>query len=46
VVMGRPQKYSAELRRRAVDKVLERGRKTAEVAAQLESGRRRRCAAG
>jgi transposase len=33
--MGRPQKYSTELRRRAVDEVLERGRKTGEVAAQL-----------
>lgn len=33
--MGRPSKYSDELRRRAVDEVLERGRKIPEVASQL-----------
>jgi transposase-like protein len=33
--MGRPKKYSDELRRRAVDEVLERGRKIPEVADQL-----------
>lgn len=29
--MGRPRKYSDEFRRRAVDEVLERGRKVGEV---------------
>jgi transposase len=33
--MGRPRKYSAELRRRAVDEVLERDRKVPDVAKQL-----------
>ncbi len=33
--MGRPGKYSDELRRRAVDEVLERGRAIPEVASQL-----------
>jgi len=33
--MGRPRKYSDELRRRAIDEVLERGRKVPEVAEQL-----------
>jgi transposase len=33
--MGRPKKHSDELRRRAIDEVLKRGRKVAEVAAQL-----------
>jgi transposase len=33
--MGRPRKYSDELRRRAVDEVLERDRKVPEVAKQL-----------
>jgi transposase len=33
--MARPKKYSDELRRRAVDEVLERGRKIPEVAKQL-----------
>jgi transposase len=33
--MGRPRKYSDELRRRAIDEVLERGRKVPEVAQQL-----------
>lgn len=33
--MARPKKYSDELRRRAIDEVLERGRKVSEVAAQL-----------
>jgi transposase len=33
--MGRPRKYSEELRRRAIEEVLDRGRKVAEVAAQL-----------
>lgn len=33
--MGRPKKYSDELRRRAIDEVLERGRKVPEVAQQL-----------
>jgi len=33
--MGRPSKYSAELRRRAVDEVLVRERKIAEVADSL-----------
>jgi transposase len=36
--MGRPSKYSAELRRRAIDEVLERGRKISEVADQLGIG--------
>lgn len=33
--MGRPRKYSDELRRRAIDEVLERNRKVPEVAKQL-----------
>jgi len=33
--MGRPRKYSDELRRRAVDEVLERDRKVPDVAKQL-----------
>jgi transposase len=33
--MGRPKKYPDEFRRRAVDEVLERGRKIPEVATQL-----------
>ena len=33
--MGRPGKYSDELRRRAIDEVLERDRKVPEVAKQL-----------
>jgi transposase len=33
--MARPKKYSDEFRRRAVDEVLERGRKIPEVAGQL-----------
>ena len=33
--MGRPKKYSDEFRRRAVDEVLERGRKIGEVASSL-----------
>ena len=33
--MGRPKTYSDELRRRAVDEVLERDRKVPEVAKQL-----------
>jgi transposase len=33
--MGRPRKYSDELRRRAVDEVLDRDRKVPEVAKQL-----------
>ncbi len=33
--MARPRKYSDEFRRRAVDEVLERGRKVVEVASQL-----------
>lgn len=33
--MARPRTYSDELRRRAVDEVLERGRKVSEVAEQL-----------
>ena len=36
--MGRPPKYSEELRRRAVDEVLERGRKVNEVARDLAIG--------
>ena len=36
--MGRPRKYSDELRRRAVDEVLERDRKIPEVAHQLGIG--------
>jgi transposase len=36
--MGRPSKYSAELRRRAVDEVLERDRKIPEVTRQLGIG--------
>lgn len=34
--MARPRKYSDELRRRAIDEVLERGRKVPEVDEQLE----------
>ena len=34
-VMGRPRKYSDELRRRAIDEILERDRKVPEVAKQL-----------
>lgn len=34
-VMGRPRKYSDELRRRAVDEVLERARKIPDVARDL-----------
>jgi transposase len=33
--MARPKKYSDELRRRAIEEVLERGRKIPEVAEQL-----------
>ena len=33
--MARPRKYSEELRRRAVEEVLGRGRKVPQVAAQL-----------
>jgi transposase len=33
--MGRPRKYSDELRRRAIDEVVERDRKVPEVAKQL-----------
>jgi transposase len=33
--MGRAKKYSDELRRRAMDEVVERGRKIGEVAGQL-----------
>ena len=33
--MGRPRKYSVELRRRAIDEVLERDRKVPDVAKQL-----------
>jgi transposase len=36
--MGRPRKYSDELRRRAIDEVLERDRKIPEVAGQLGIG--------
>ena len=36
--MGRPRKYSEELRRRAVDEVLERGRRINEVARDLGIG--------
>ena len=36
--MGRPRKYSEELRRRAVDEVLERGPKVNEVARDLAIG--------
>jgi transposase len=36
--MGRPRKYSDELRRRAIDEVLERDRKIPEVAHQLGIG--------
>jgi transposase len=36
--MARPRKYSDELRRRAVDEVLERGRKIPEVARDLGIG--------
>jgi transposase len=37
-VMARPRKYSDELRRRAIDEVLERDRKIPEVAQQLGIG--------
>lgn len=33
--MGRPRKYSDELRRRAIDEVLERDRRVPEIAKQL-----------
>ena len=46
VIMGRPKTYSDELRRRAVDEVLERDRKVPEVAKQLGIDPLRRCAAG
>jgi transposase len=36
--MGRPSRYSDELRRRAVNEVLERGRKIPEVARELAIG--------
>src|SRR5260370_8759535 len=36
--MGRPRKYSEELRRRAVDEVLDRGRRINEVARDLGIG--------
>ena len=36
--MGRPRKYSDELRRRAIGEVLERGRKVPEVARDLGIG--------
>lgn len=36
--MGRPSKYSPELRRRAVDEVIERDRKIPDVARQLGIG--------
>ena len=36
--MGRPRKYSEELRRRAIDEVLERGRRINEVARDLAIG--------
>jgi len=36
--MGRPRKYSEELRRRAVEEVLERGRRINEVARDLAIG--------
>lgn len=36
--MARPRKYSDELRRRAIDEVLERGRKIPEVARDLGIG--------
>lgn len=36
--MARPRKYSDELRRRAVEEVLDRGRKIPEVASQLGLG--------
>src|SRR5205085_7994036 len=38
LVMTRPTKYSKELRRRAVEEVLDRGRKIPEVASQLGIG--------
>ncbi len=37
-VMGRPSKYPPELRRRAIEEVIDRGRKISEVAAQLGIG--------
>jgi transposase len=36
--MARPRKYSDEIRRRAIDEVLERGRKIPEVARDLGIG--------
>jgi transposase len=36
--MGRPRKYSDELRRRAIEEVLERGRKIPDVARDLGIG--------
>lgn len=36
--MGRPRKYSDELRRRAIDEVVERGRKIPAVARDLGIG--------
>ena len=36
--MARPRKYSQELRRRAIDEVLERGRSIPQVAEQLGIG--------
>jgi transposase len=36
--MARPSKYSPELRRRAIDEVLERGRKVPDVARDLGIG--------
>ena len=36
--MARPKKYSDDLRRRAVEEVLDRGRKISEVASQLGIG--------
>ena len=36
--VGRPRKYSDELRRRAIDEVLDRDRKIPEVARQLGIG--------
>ena len=36
--MGRPRKYSEELRRRAIDEVLDRGQRINEVARDLAIG--------
>jgi len=44
--MGRPRKYPDELRRRAIDDVLERDRKVPDVATQPGSLRLNRCAGG